>query len=93
MRSRPLAVSVAAVVLVSLSLLNLVPLSMEGMPAGFVCLGVMLGIAGLVAAAGSWMLKRWGVWLAIVVCAINLVFEAPGGYPSCRTPHRESLPR
>ena len=38
---------------------------------------LVLGIASLVGAAGLWMLKRWGVWLAIVVCAINLVFEAP----------------
>ena len=78
MRSIPLSVTVAAVVLVLLSLLNLVPLAVEGKPAAFVYLGVVLGVAGLVGAAGSWVLKRWGVWLAVVVCALNLASAAPG---------------
>ena len=30
------------------------------------------------AAAGLWMLKKWGVWLAVVVCALNFVSAAPG---------------
>ena len=42
---------------------------------GVIYSAVVLGVAGLVAAAGSWMLKRW---LAIAVCAINLVSAAPG---------------
>jgi hypothetical protein len=78
MGSIPLSVTVAAVVLVLLSLLNLVPLPMEAIPAAFVYLGVVLGIAGLVGAAGSWMLKKWAVWLAVVVCVINLASAAPG---------------
>ena len=81
MRSRPLQVSVASVLLGLLSLLNLVgPLlpGSEGIPAGVIYLAVVLGVAGLVAAAGLWMLKRWGAWLAIAVCAINLVSAAPG---------------
>ncbi len=78
MRSRPLSVTVAAVVLVLLSLLNLVPLAIEGMPAVFVYGALALGAAGLVGAAGLWMLKKWGIWLSIVVCALNLVFAAPG---------------
>lgn len=28
--------------------------------------------------AGLWMLEKWGVWLAIVVCALNLVSAASG---------------
>ena len=81
MRSRPLQVAVASVLLGLLSLLNLVgPLlpGSEGIPAGVIYLAVVLGVAGLVAAAGLWMLKRWGAWLAIAVCAINLVSAAPG---------------
>ncbi len=34
-------------------------LPMEGVPAFVVYLGVALGVAGLLAAAGLWMLKRW----------------------------------
>ncbi len=81
MRSRPLQVAVAAVLLGILSLLNLVgPLlpGSEGIPVGVIYSAVVLGVAGLVAAAGLWMLKRWGVWLTIAVCAINLVSAAPG---------------
>lgn len=81
MRSRPLPVAVAAVVLGLLSLQNLVgPLfpGTEGIPAGIIYSAVVLGVVGLAAAAGLWMLKRWGVWLAIVVCVINLLSAAPG---------------
>jgi hypothetical protein len=66
-------VTVAAVVLVLLILLNLVPLAIEGMPAVFVYGALTLG-----GAAGLWMLKKWGIWLSIVVWALNLVSAAPG---------------
>ena len=86
MRSRPLQVTVASVLLGLLSLLNLVgPLlpGSEGIPAGVIYLAVVLGVAGLVAAAGLWMLKRWGAWLAVVVSALNLLSAAPGvAFPS-----------
>ena len=78
MRSRPLPVTVAAVLLALLSLFNLVPLTVEGMPAVVVYGALVLGIAGLVAAAGLWLLKRWAVWLAVAVCALNLLSAAPG---------------
>ena len=51
---------------------------MEGMPAVFVYGALMLGIAGLAGAAGLWMLRKWGAWLAVVVCVMNLVSAAPG---------------
>jgi uncharacterized membrane protein (DUF2068 family) len=41
-------------------------------------LGVVLGIAGLIAAAGLWMLKKWSIWLTIIVSALNLLSAAPG---------------
>ena len=80
MRFRPPPVTVAAVVLGLLSLQTLLgPLlpGSEGIPAGVIYSAVVLGVVGL-AAAGLWMLKRWGMWLAIVVCAINLLSAAPG---------------
>jgi uncharacterized membrane protein (DUF2068 family) len=30
------------------------------------------------ASVGLWVLKRWGVWLAVVVGALNLLSAAPG---------------
>ena len=51
---------------------------MEGVPAVVVYLGVALGVAGLLAAAGLWMLKRWALWLTIVVCVLNILSAAPG---------------
>ncbi len=77
MRPRPLPVTVAAILLALLSLLALLgpflPGS-EGVPAFCIALGVV----GLLAAAGVWMLKRrWGMWLAIVVCVVNLLSAAP----------------
>ncbi len=78
MRSRPTFVTVAAVLLALSSLLNFVPLPVEGVPAVVVYGALVLGVVGLVAVAGLWMLKRWGVRLAIAVCALNLLSAAPG---------------
>ena len=80
MRARPLPVSVAAILMVLFSLTNLLTpfLPMEGVPAFVVYLGVALGVAGLLAAAGLWMLKRWALWLTIVVAVLNILSAAPG---------------
>jgi hypothetical protein len=78
--ARPLPVTVAAILLVLFSLVNLLStfLPMEGVPAFVVSLGVVLGVAGLLAAAGLWMLKRWALWLTIVVSVLNILSAAPG---------------
>ena len=80
MRTRPLPVNVAAVLLALFSLANLISplLPSEGVPAFVIYLGIVLGIAGLVAAAGLWMLKKWSIWLTIIVSALNLLSAAPG---------------
>src|SRR5215217_4812549 len=77
MPSRPLAVSVAAILLVLLSLFDfpwpwmlLFP-GVEEPPAFVIYSGYVLGIVGLVVAVGLWMLKRWGYWATIVVCVLN----------------------
>jgi hypothetical protein len=79
-RARPLPVTIAAILLVLFSLINLLSpfLPMEGVPAFVVYLGVALGLAGLLAAAGLWMLKRWALWLTIVVSVLNILSAAPG---------------
>ena len=82
MRSRrPLPVTVAAILQVLVSLLSLPgPLlpGSEGVPAVVLYLGIVLGVAGLVASAGLWMLKRWGLWLTIVVNVLGGLSAAPG---------------
>ena len=80
MRARPLPVTVAAILLGLFSLTNLLTpfLPMEGVPAFVVYLGVALGVAGLLAAAGLWMLKRWALWLTIVISVLNILSAAPG---------------
>jgi hypothetical protein len=38
----------------------------------------VLGVLGLVAVAGLWMLKRWSMWLAIVLSVLGILSAAPG---------------
>src|SRR3954471_2843192 len=80
MRSPPLPVIIAAVLLALLSLLTLaLPLFVvEVIPPVVLYSGVALGLAGLAATGGLWMLKKWGLWLTIVTCAINILWAAPG---------------
>ena len=94
MHSRPLAVTAAAILFALLSLPNLVSplLPTEGIPAVVVYLGVVLGVAGLVGTAGLWMLRKWSIWLTIVVSALSLLSAAPG-IALRQTPHCKPLPQ
>ena len=80
MSARPLPVTVAVVLLVILSLANLLSpvLPSEGVPTFVIYLGVVLGVLGLIGAGGLWMLKRWALWLTIVVSVLNILSAAPG---------------
>ena len=85
MRTRPLPVTVAAILMVIFSLMNfpgpwwyLVPGAVEETPMFVIYSGIVLGIVGVVAAVGLWMMKRWGLWLTIVVSVINILFNALG---------------
>jgi archaellum biogenesis protein FlaJ (TadC family) len=80
MSARPLPVTVAIVLLALLSLANLLSPVMpsEGVPAFVTYLGVVLGVLGLIGAGGLWMLKRWALWLTIVVSVLNILSAAPG---------------
>jgi hypothetical protein len=84
MRSRPLPVTVAAILLVLLSLFDfpwpyelLFP-GAEEPPAFVLYSGYVVGIVGIVAAVGLWMLKPWSYWTTIIVCALNFLLGAPG---------------
>ena len=84
MRTRPLPVAVAAILLVLLSLSDfpwpyelLFP-GAEEPPAFIIYSGYVVGIVGLVVAIGLWMLKKWSLWATIVVCVLNFLFGVPG---------------
>jgi hypothetical protein len=79
-RSRPQTVNVAAVLLALFSVLNvLFPFfPIEGLPAAAVYMGVVAGAIGLVGAAGLWLLRKWGIWITIIVSVLNVLDAAPG---------------
>src|SRR5215216_1572600 len=84
MRSRPLPVTTAAILLVRLCLFDfpwpydfLFPEADEA-PAFITYSGYVVGVVGLVAAVGLWMLKPWSYWTTIVVCTLNFLLGAPG---------------
>jgi hypothetical protein len=86
MRSRPQTVAVAAILLALFSVLidlsfplwaEAIPREDE-IPAVVVYLTVVVGVAGLVCAAGLWLLRKWSIWLIIVVCVLNIV-DTVGG--------------
>lgn len=79
MHTRPQPVTVAVVLLALLSLLNFVsPLLPTDYPTIVLFLGGALGVVGLLAAVGLWMLRRWGLLLTIIVSVLNIVLAAPG---------------
>ena len=84
MRSRPTSVTVAAILLVLLSLsgfpwpwMVLFP-GAEEPPAIIYYSGIVLGIVGLLVAFGLWMLRTWSFWATIIVAVLNLLTAAPG---------------
>jgi uncharacterized membrane protein (DUF2068 family) len=85
MSPRPLPVTVAAILLALFSLMNfpgpwwyLVPGAAEVTPMFVIYSGIVLGVVGLVAAVGLWMMKTWSFWLTIVVCVLNILLNVSG---------------
>jgi uncharacterized membrane protein (DUF2068 family) len=85
MRTRPQAVTAAAILLALFSLMNfpgpwwyVVPRAVEVTPMFVIYSGIVLGIVGIVAAIGLWILKKWGLWLTIVVSVINILLNTSG---------------
>src|SRR3954464_14405923 len=84
MHSRPMPVTVAAILMALFSLMNFpgpwwyaVPGAMEETPTFIIYSGIVLGIVGIVAAVGLWMVKKWSLWLTIIVCVINILLSVP----------------
>ena len=84
MRSRPLPLTVAAILMALFSLMNFpgpwwyaVP-GTEETPMFIIYSGIVLAIVGIVAAIGLWMMKMWGFWATIIICVINILLNVPG---------------
>jgi uncharacterized membrane protein (DUF2068 family) len=76
---RPVPVTVAVVLLALLSVLNFIsPLLPTDYPTIVLFLGGALGVAGLLAAAGLWQMRRWGLLLTIIVSVLNILLAVPG---------------
>src|SRR5215203_359371 len=84
MHSRPPTVTVAAILLVLLSLSGfpwpwMVLFPGAGEPPAFIYYsGIVLGIVGLLVAFGLWTLRTWSLWAAIIVAVLDLLTGAPG---------------
>lgn len=79
MHKRPQPVTIGVVLLVLLSLMNFVsPFLPTDYPTIVLFLGTALGVVGLLAAAGLWMLRRWALLLTIIVSVLNVVLSVPG---------------
>jgi hypothetical protein len=85
MSPRPQPVTVAAILLALFSLMNFpgpwwyaVPGAAELTPMFVLYSGILLGVVGLVAAVGLWMMKTWSYWATIVVCVVNILFNVSG---------------
>jgi hypothetical protein len=83
LHTRPQPVTIAGVFLALLSLLNFAsplytsPLLQTDYPTIVLFLGIALGVLGLLAAGGLWMLRRWGLLLTVIVSVLNILLAAP----------------
>jgi uncharacterized membrane protein (DUF2068 family) len=85
MPSRPVPVTVAAILMALFSLMNfpgpwwyLVPGAVEATPMFVIYSGIVLGIVGLIVAVGLWMMKKWSFWATIGVSVVNILFNLTG---------------
>lgn len=76
--ARPLVLTIAIVLLVLKSLASLGNPLLPGVPVVVKVIAVVLALLGFVAAYGLWNRKRWGMIVAIIVLAINILLAVPG---------------
>jgi len=83
-RSRPLPVTVAAILLVLLSLTEFPFLwwfffpGMEAPPAFVLYSDIVVGVVGLLVAVGLWIIRTWSLRATLISCVLNLLLGAPG---------------
>src|SRR5262245_27626432 len=77
--ARPRVVLIAVVLSVLVLISNLItPMLPRGsgdnrVPAFALILSIIFGVAGIAAAIGLWLLRRWGYILILIVTALNLI--------------------
>ena len=79
MLPQPPPVIIAMFLLALLSLTNFLPLALAllvvGKPTALSYLLVVVGVLDLIGAWGLWMLKRWAMWLVIIVCVLDILIN------------------
>lgn len=80
--ARPLPITLAVILSVLLLVGNLagfaLPTDGQSVPAFVVVSTIVLSAAGIPAAIGLWLLRRWGYILTLVVMVLNALSGAPG---------------
>jgi hypothetical protein len=80
--ARPQSVTIAVILSAILVIANFagfaLPTGGESVPVIVVVSSIVLGIAGIPAAIGLWMLRKWGYILTLVVTALNVLSGLPG---------------
>jgi hypothetical protein len=84
--SAPLARPMPVTIAVILSVLNVIgnfagfalPTDGADVPAIVVVSSIVLGVAGIPAAIGLWLLRKWGFILTLIVTVLNLLSAIPG---------------
>jgi len=82
--TRPMPVTLAVILSVLVVIANFVgfalPTGDEAVPLVVILGGIIPGVAGIPAAIGLWLLRRWGFILTVVVTAVNLLTALPGPF-------------
>jgi hypothetical protein len=80
MNTRPLTLLVAIVLLILLSVFGLItPFAPNPPPLVIQLYGfIVMGVGGLLAVVGSWLRKRWGLWLTIGISALSILLNVAG---------------
>ena len=50
----------------------------QGIPQVVIVLASFLGIVGIISAYGAWHGRKWGIWVSIVVRALDGILALPG---------------
>ncbi len=79
---RPMPVTLAVILTLLTVVANFagfaLPTGGESVPALVIVSSIVLGVAGIPAAIGLWLLRKWGYVLTMIVAALNLLTAIPG---------------
>jgi uncharacterized membrane protein (DUF2068 family) len=75
---RPVSLTIAVLLLGLDCLLQLATPLVPGPPPAIVALSIVIGVLGVVAAVGLWMLQRWAIMLTLILMFISILSAAPG---------------